>query len=93
MSPEARDSFAAAEADHPIEVLTAAVLTDEQAAQVQKSLHEVFGAELPLTFRSDPALIAGVELHSSNTIVRNNWQADLGRIREELNRGGHHGQS
>jgi len=93
LSPEARDSFAAADADHPIEVVTAAVLTDEEAAQVAKSLHEVFSAELPLTFRSDPALIAGVELHSRNTIVRNNWQADLARIREELKRDGHHGQS
>jgi F-type H+-transporting ATPase subunit b len=93
LSSEAQYSFAAADADHPIAVVTAAVLTDEQAAQVRKSLHGVFGTELSLTFRSDPALIAGIELHSRNTIVRNNWQADLGRIREELNRDGHHGPS
>jgi hypothetical protein len=33
---------------------------------------------------------AGIELRGRNIFVRNHWQADLGRIREELNRDGHH---
>ena len=74
--------------------MTAAPLTDEQAAQVAANRSTRCSAlSSPLTFRSDPALIAGIELHSRNTIVRNNWRADLERIREELNRDGHHGQS
>ena len=48
------------------------------------ALNEAVRRELPVAFRSDPALIAGIELHGRNTIIRNNWQADLERIREEL---------
>jgi hypothetical protein len=34
-------------------------------------------------------LIAGIEVHGRNTIVRNNWRADLDRIGEELGRDEH----
>ena len=45
--------------------------------------------ELPFAFRTDPACIAGIELHSPNTIMRNSWRADLDRIRKELGRDKH----
>ena len=45
--------------------------------------------ELPFVFSTDPALIAGIEVHSRNTIVRNSWRADIDRIREELGRDKH----
>ena len=44
---------------------------------------------LAFVFRADPALIAGIEVHSRNTIVRNSWRADIDRIREELGRDEH----
>jgi F-type H+-transporting ATPase subunit b len=93
LSPEASAGFMAADKAHVLEVVTAAPLTEDQTAKVRESLRGVFGAEPPLTFRSDPALIAGIEIHGRNIIVRNNWQADLGRIREELNRDGRNSQS
>jgi F-type H+-transporting ATPase subunit b len=47
------------------------------------------GSELPCELRTDPALIAGIELHSRNAIVRNSWRGDLDRIRQELDREEH----
>jgi F-type H+-transporting ATPase subunit b len=87
LSSEARESFTSAPAlGHTIEIVTAAPLSKEEARQVGDALKAVFGSELPFTFRADPALIAGIELHSRNVIVSNSWQADLKRIREELGR-------
>ncbi len=87
LSPEAKASFASATVDHPIEVVTAAPLSNDEAAHVRRMLKETLGADIPITCRTDPALIAGLELHSASTIVRNSWRADLDRIREELDRG------
>jgi F-type H+-transporting ATPase subunit b len=94
LAPEARAAFAAAAADgHAIEVLTAAALKDREAKQVRSALKEAFGKDLPLTFRSDPKVLAGIELQGHNVIVRNSWRADLERIREELSRERHAGKS
>ena len=87
-----KNLLATADADHPVEVVTAAPLTREEATRLREALHGALGVDLPLAFRSEPALIAGIELRGRNTVLRNNWQADLGRIREELNRDGHHCQ-
>ena len=57
------------------------------------ALKEAFGRELPIAFRSDPSIIAGIELKGKNTIIRNSWRADLDRIRQELSRDEHLGQS
>jgi F-type H+-transporting ATPase subunit b len=94
LSPETRSSFApAATTGHSIEVVTSAPLSDQEAQQVRGELNKAFGLELPFTFRSDPNLLAGIELHSHNLILRNSWRADLDRIREELSREQHPGES
>lgn len=74
---------------HATEVVTAAPLSEEETAHIRDALKAAFGSELRCAFRTDPALIAGIELHSRNTIIRNSWQADLDRIREELSRDEH----
>ena len=87
---EARESFTSASAaDHAIEIVTAAPLSKEESGHVRDALEAAFGSELPFVFRTDPALIAGIELHSRNTIVRNSWRKDLDRIRQELDRDEH----
>ena len=91
LSPEAHSGLAAGGA--PIDIVAAAQLTDGQKAQAQESLRAILGANAAFTFHDDPALIAGIELRSRNTIVRNNWQADLARISEDLKRDGHDVQS
>jgi len=84
---ETRESLASATtAGHPIEIVTAAPVPDADIDRVRGALTDAFGAPLPLEFRSDPDVIAGIELHGRNTIVRNSWRGDLGRIREELSR-------
>jgi F-type H+-transporting ATPase subunit b len=86
LSPEARASFASATVDHPVEVVTTTPLSDEEMGRVRDALTESLGPEIPFTYLSNPALIAGIELHGRSTIVRNSWRADLDRIREELDR-------
>lgn len=82
---EVRDSFAAAaRMGRQIDVVTAAPLSDDETRNIRATLQEAFGAELPFAFRSDPAIVAGVEIHGPNTIIRNSWSADLDRIRREL---------
>ena len=65
-------------------------VSDKDAAD---TLNAALGLELSFRFRVDPALIAGVELRSPNTIVRNSWRADLDRIRKELDGDGHPNES
>jgi len=86
LSPEAREGFAAATADRPIELVTKAPLTDEETRRVRDAFDKAFGAKLPFAFRSDPAVLAGIELHGHNVILRNSWRADLEQIRAELSR-------
>jgi F-type H+-transporting ATPase subunit b len=83
----------AAAAGRPLEIVTAAPLSAEDSARVGAALNDALGADLPVVFRSDPALLAGIELNGQNTMIRNSWRADLDRIRLELNNGKHARQS
>ena len=89
LSPEAKASLAGATADDAIEVITAAPLSATETGCVRDALNRLLGTETAFEFRVDPALIAGIEVHSRNMIVRNNWRADLDRIGEELGRDEH----
>jgi len=85
LSPQARQNLvSSATAEHPIEVVSAMPLSDDNKRQIGATLKEVFGRELPLAFRSDPGIINGLELQAQNSIIRNSWRADLDRIRREL---------
>jgi len=91
---EARDGFlAAAPAGRAIEVVTAAPLDEQEMNHFRSMLENAFGSELPLAFRDDPMVLAGIELLGHNVILRNSWRADLEQIREELNRERHAGES
>jgi F-type H+-transporting ATPase subunit b len=81
---EAKEGFVSATTDHPIEVVTAVSPAKGEMEDIRRALHEVLGSEPPIAFRSDPAVIAGIELHGRTTIVRNSWRADLDRILEDL---------
>lgn len=92
LAPAAKAAFAAPAGD-AIEVVTATPLPADVSSRVRGELARAFGADLPLRFRADAALIAGIELHGRNAIVRNNWRADLDRIGEELKRDEHRARS
>ena len=90
LAPETRESLAsAATTGHPVEVVTAQPLADEEARYVGGAVRQAFGVELPLVFRCDPTIVSGIELRAQNTIVRNSWRADLHLIRQELSRDKH----
>ena len=94
LSSTVREGVATAAAKgNPVEIVTAAPLSAEETQQVRGALAAAFGADLPCTFRTDPAIIAGIELKGQNVIIRNSWRADLDRIRRELSRDGHASQS
>lgn len=66
------------------DLVSATDLDPEAQARVTAALEAALGATPVLTFRTDPALIAGFELHSPHFVLRNSWQADLQRITDEL---------
>jgi len=68
--------------------VTAAPLSTEEAERIRGAVADAFGGKPLLVFRSDPAVIAGIELHSRHAVIRNSWRSDLDRIRKELNRDG-----
>lgn len=86
LSVEERSRLVASDPDHPLDVVAAAKLDDEQAASLREVIHAALGSEPPMRLSCDPRLIAGFEIRGRNVVVRNNWQADLEIIRKELKR-------
>lgn len=83
--PRDRTAFMA-RGDDSIEIVTASPPSAEKAEQMRFAIANALGGEPALAFRTDPAVIAGIELHSRHAVIRNSWRSDLERIREELNR-------
>jgi len=87
LSPEAKTVLTSARPDHPIQIVTANPLSQEERAQLGRTISRELGVDVPIAFSSDPDLVAGLELRGRATTIRNNWRTDLDQIREELNRG------
>ena len=68
----------------PIDVVTAVSLDAGQQTECRDLLMRQLGRAPALVFRTDPALVAGVELHTAGMLIRNSWQADLERIADKL---------
>ena len=79
LQPETRAALASS-AGGNIEVVTAAPLSREDSDRVRGAIETAFGAPLALSFRADPAIIAGIELNSRHAFVRSSWRDDLDRI-------------
>ncbi|MDR3474828.1 MAG: F0F1 ATP synthase subunit delta [Devosia sp.] len=75
---------ALADAGGRIEAVSAAPLASTEQAALHDRIAASLAAQPEITFRADPALIAGLELVGPHQIVRNSWQADLARILSEL---------
>jgi F-type H+-transporting ATPase subunit b len=87
LPPQDRAALAQASKGEGAEIVTAAPLGSDATERVRHAVREALGGEPALVFRSDPAVIAGIELHSRHAVVRNSWRNDLEHIREELKRG------
>ncbi len=68
----------------PLEALSATALDQAQQDHAGALIGKAFGAQPRITFKVDPALIAGLELHGEHFILGNSWRADLGIIRTDL---------
>jgi F-type H+-transporting ATPase subunit b len=86
LPPQERAAIVRAADGGDIEIVTAAPLGRDAAERVRHAVSEALGGKPASVFRTDPAVIAGIELHSRHAVVRNSWRNDLERIREELNR-------
>jgi F-type H+-transporting ATPase subunit b len=85
LPPRERSAFMPREVDS-IEIVTPSPLSAEEVERIRSAIAEAFADKPAFAFRSDPAVIAGIELHSRHAVIRNSWRSDLERIREELNR-------
>lgn len=70
--------------DTPLDVVSASPLEPDDQRHLQERLTDAFGTAPRLAFRSDAALIAGIELRGAHLIVSNSWRADLQRIQTEV---------
>ncbi|HVC60703.1 MAG TPA: F0F1 ATP synthase subunit delta [Acetobacteraceae bacterium] len=82
----ARDSLAAT----TLELRSAVPLDAAAQADCREVLTRALGAGPKLSFRTDPALIAGIELAAPHALIRNSWRADLDRITHALHEAAAH---
>jgi len=75
--------------DGSLEVVTSSPMDAASATDFGARLREALGAEADPTFRVDPALIAGVEIHFPFTVLRRSWADSLERIEAELTHDDH----
>lgn len=68
----------------PLEALSATALDSVQQEHTGALIGQAFGGQLHVTFKVDPALIAGLELHGEHFTVGNSWRADLDTILTDL---------
>ena len=81
--PDAERADLAAAPDR-LEVLTAAPLDAAGQAAIQAALTRALGTPPAPTYRTDAALLGGIELRGPHTRVREVWRTDLDRIAGEL---------
>src|SRR5579859_1141954 len=74
--------------DAALEIVSATRLDPEEERRTRERIIQALGVDPALVFRTDPTLIAGLELHGSHVSVSNSWRADLERILAGLTRPG-----
>jgi len=66
------------------EVTTAAPLTADRAAQVQKQLADITGRTVDMTTSVDPSIIGGVVTRIGGTVYDGSIATQLEKLREKL---------
>lgn len=67
-----------------LEVVSATDQDTPARDRIAKAVTTALGSPAELTFRTDPEMIAGLELHAPHFSLRNSWRADLDRIAAAL---------
>jgi F-type H+-transporting ATPase subunit delta len=66
------------------DVTTAAALTPDRAAQLQKKLADITGRKVEMTTSVDPAIIGGVVTRIGGTVYDGSIATQLARLKEKL---------
>jgi F-type H+-transporting ATPase subunit b len=69
-------------------VVTAFALPDDAKQTWTSRLHAALGERSAISFAADAALIAGVDLHFANAILRFSWQSALTKLHAEFEKHG-----
>ncbi len=67
-----------------VEVRSAAPLDAGAQTDCREILARLIGTIPSLSFRTDPALVAGIELASRDVVIHNSWRADLEQLTSTL---------
>ena len=67
-----------------LEAISATPLDPADQERYRELIGEAFGAHPQISFKTDPALVAGMELHGPHLVVNNSWRADLTKILADL---------
>lgn len=67
-----------------LEAVSATALEPADQERQRQLIADAFGVRPKMTFKEDPALIAGLELHGPHLIIKNSWRADLAKILADL---------
>lgn len=78
---DARRTIGAAD----VEIVSAAPLDPARQGRIVAEIGAALGATPAVIFKTEPALIAGLELRTPHFVLSNSWSADLSQILAELN--------
>jgi len=67
-----------------LEAISATDLDATEQAHATALIREAFGGNSRVDYKTDPALIAGLELHAPHLVVSNSWRADITEIMADL---------
>ncbi len=67
-----------------VTVVAARDMSESEIASCRVALSKVLGSAVSITAKTDPGLIAGLEIATPHAVVRNSFRADLDRIATQL---------
>ncbi|GLR67883.1 ATP synthase subunit b [Acidocella aquatica] len=71
-----------------LEVASATEISAAAQSEITARISAALGAAPRITFKTEPALIAGLELRGPHLRISNSWRADLDRIEQDLTHDG-----
>lgn len=84
LEPPRREALARSLDGGSLRVVTANELPTATRQQWQSRLLAALGVQCPVTFETDPALIAGCELHFPDAVLHFSWRKALAALREGI---------
>ncbi len=73
-----------------LEAISATPIDPLEQELARKRIAEALGSEPQIVFKTDPSLIAGLELGGPHLAVSNSWRADLARILADITHADEH---